>query len=181
LAAEIESLASNIRAGLHHRDLGQRVAGGVLATVAAAVMMAGCGLQLYLSFDFLHEAAEDYRAKLRDFRAAYIWIDANLPPTAEVLSNDDTLLYAYTGRRGNCAPLMPRWWYSEDHAQTVQVFRDAASYCRLRGFQYVYATSDDLVRWTPEDITAVEQSIRENRELTPVFAEGIGTVYKVTP
>lgn len=181
LASEIESLTSMLRLGLRHREMGQRVAGAVLTAVTGIVIVAGCGLQLYLTFDFLRESEADYRARLADFRAAYTWIDAHLPASAEVLSNDDTLLYAYTGRRGNCAPLMPRWWYSEEHAKTVQVFRDIVPYSRSRGFGYVYATSDDLARWTSEDIGAVEQSIRENRQLTPLFAKGIGTLYQVVP
>ena len=104
----------------------------------------------------------------------------NLPPSATILSYDDPLLYLYTGRRGIHRPLDPLWWYREDHASIQAAYRDLAAYCRSRGLQYVYFTSDDLGRETGgDDQREAQRLIRTNPELTPVFSAGIGTIYKV--
>ena len=125
-------------------------------------------------------SSDEKAAKLHDLRTAYSWIETNLPASATVLSYDDPLLYLYTGRHGNYLPLLPRWWYAEDHKSIVGAYRNVAEYCRARGLQYVYFTSEDLDREVgPEDREQIARSIKENTELTPVFHSGIGTVYKV--
>jgi hypothetical protein len=89
-------------------------------------------------------------------------------------------MYLYTGRRGNYLPLLPRWWYSEDHSSIIGAYRDLAAYCRNRGLTYVYFTTQDLERETgDQDRQEIEHSVRQNPELTPIFQAGIGTVYKV--
>jgi hypothetical protein len=182
LTAEIDFLVGALRTGFRHREAGQRVAAYVLASMAALVCAAGLGLQMFVSLGYLNQMADRERTKLRDFRAAYRWINANLPANASILSNDDPLLYAYTGRRGNCLPLLPRWWYGDDHQRIVDAFRDVAPYCRSRRFDYFYATSDDLARWTgAEDQAKVDKVVRSNPELIPVFSSGIGTLYKISP
>jgi hypothetical protein len=76
--------------------------------------------------------------------------------------------------------MMPRWWYAEDHASMVNAYRNLAEYCRARGLSYVYFTTEDLSRETgEEDRQAVEQIVRTDPALTPVFTAGIGTVYRV--
>jgi hypothetical protein len=180
LAAEIEHLAAMLRAGFRHPDFGQRAVAGVFGSVVALVLFAGLALQLYVTFHFLDESEAQYRAKLVDLRAAYAWILHNTPPSAVVVSSDDPLLYLYSGRRGKEVPLMPRSWYAADHAAIVDAFRGSAEYCRQHGAAYIYSTTDDLARWTgDEDIARVEQAMRTNRALIPVFSSGGGTVYRV--
>jgi hypothetical protein len=97
-----------------------------------------------------------------------------------VLSYDDSLLYLYSGHRGNYRPLMPRWWYAEDHASMVNAYRNLAAYCASRGLTYLYFTSEDLSRETgDEDRVAVQRIIRTDPALVPVFSAGIGTVYRI--
>jgi hypothetical protein len=146
LVTEFEFLFAALKKGFAHRDAGQRGAAYALASVAGLVIAVGVGLQFFVSFGYLNRLAGEDRVKLGDLRAAYQWIDHNVPAGAKILSSDDPLLYAYTGHRGNAMPLMPKWWYRDDHAQIVNAFRDAAEYCRRRGFEYFYATSDDLAR-----------------------------------
>jgi hypothetical protein len=137
-------------------------------------------LQGYVTFVFLHRSAELKAAKLRDLRAAYTWISDNLPPSATVLSYDDALLYLYTGRRGNYLPLFPLLWYSQDHAATVGAYRELPAYCRGRGLEYVYFTTEDGGREVgDEDQREIVRVVRENPELEPIFTAGIGTVYRV--
>jgi hypothetical protein len=181
LLAELDHLVLMIKSSLYHKDAGQRVAASGMAAVLGAMLIGALTLQFFMSFGFLYDSARQYRTKLVDMRVAYAWIAANVPESAKVLSNDDPILYLYTGRRGHVVPLVPRSWYADDHASTVKAYRDIASYCRSNGFEYFYSNTDDTSRWTndPLEIEGVRQAVRDNPELTPVFEYGFGTVYKV--
>lgn len=180
LVSELDFLFTALRKGFRHHDAGQRGAAYTLATVAGLILAAGIGLQFFVSFGYLNRLAEEDRVKLADLRSTYAWIDTHVPADAKILSSDDPLLYAYTGHRGNAMPLMPKWWYGDDHQHIVDAFRDAAEYCRRRGFDYFYATSDDLSRWTgAEDQVKVDAVVHANRELSPVFSGANGTLYRV--
>jgi hypothetical protein len=181
LVTELEFLWNGLRKGFKHQDSGQRVAAYVLASVAGLVITAGLALQLIASLHYFNQFAQDDRAKLAERVRAYQWMSAHLPPGAPVLSSNDPLLYAYTGHHGNAMPLMPRWWYAGDHQRIIDAFRDAAEYCRRRGFEYFYSTPDDLSRWSTEDQPQVDQVVRANRELEPVFTGPAGTLYRVKP
>ncbi len=180
LVAELEYLFAALKKGFTHRDAGQRVAAYVLAGAAGIVIAAGVALQAFVSLHYLNTLAEQDRVRLRDLRAAYAWIEANVPAGAKILSNDDPLMYAYTGHRGNALPLMPKWWYADDHQRIVDAFRDAPEYCRARGLDYFYSTPEDLSRWTgAEDESKVEEVVRASHELEPVFSGASGTLYRV--
>jgi hypothetical protein len=179
---EMEHLAKMLRSGLRHRDFGQRAVAAAFGAGVAAVLIGALALQGYMSFVYLKQSADQQRAKLADRRSAYQWMSANLPASAAVLSYDDSLLYLYSGHRGNYKPLMPRWWYAEDHASMVNAYRNLAAYCASRGLTYVYFTSEDLSRETgDEDRLAVERIIRTDPALVPIFSAGIGTLYRVRP
>ena len=122
-----------------------------------------------MTFCRLPESAGEKAAKLRDLRAAYTWISANLPPSATILSYDDPLMYLYTGHRGNYLPLLPRWWYGEDHAAIVAAYRDLPAYCRSRGLDYLYFTTEDLSRETGDQDRKEIEVVRQNPELTAIF------------
>jgi hypothetical protein len=115
------------------------------------VLIGALALQGYMSFVYLKQSADQQRAKLTDRRAAYQWMSARLPALAAVLSYDDSLLYLYSGHGGNYKPLMPRWWYAEDHASMVDAHRNLPAYCASRGLTYVYFTTEDLSRETGEE------------------------------
>jgi hypothetical protein len=182
LVAEIEHIAVMLKAAFRHRDFGQRAVAALMSLCVASVFGCALILQLYMSFVFLHESNQQKTAKLSDLRAAYSWISANLPPSAAILSYDDPLLYLYTSHRGNYLPLLPRWWYAENHAAILDAYRNLPAYCRSRGLDYVYFTSEDLSRETgDEDRLAVQRIVRGNPELTPIFQAGIGTVYRIAP
>jgi hypothetical protein len=180
LVYELEILAVGLRKAFAHKDAGQRGAAWLMSFAVGIVFTAAAAIQIYVTFFYLQDQAAAKARKLADQRTAYQWIAANLPASATILSYDDPLLYLYTGRRGNYLPMLPRWWYGDDHASMIAAYRDIASYCRARGLDYVYFTTEDLEReMGDEDRAAIGESIRTNPALTPVFHAGIGTVYRV--
>jgi hypothetical protein len=181
LLTELEHLAAMLKSAFRHKDTSQRVVAYGMAGFAASIVLATLVLQCYMAFPYLEDSERQYRVKRDDMKAAYAWIEANVPASAKVLSNDDPILYLYSGRRGHVVPLAPRLWYADDHGSTVAVYRDIAAYCRTQGFEYFYSSTDDTARWTsdPDDVRAVRNAVRENPELIPLFEYGFGTVYKV--
>jgi hypothetical protein len=181
LLTELEHIAAMLKPAFRHKEMGQRIVAVGMAGVLAAILLGAIVLQCFMSFGYLYDSAQQYRAKLVDMRAAYAWITANVPDSAKVLSNDDPILYLYSDHRGQMIPLVPRWWYADDHESTVATYREIASYCRSHGFEYFYSNSDDISRWTddPKEVQAVRRAVRENKELAPLFESGFGTVYKV--
>jgi hypothetical protein len=182
LVRELEQLAANIRAGFRHKDRSQRVAAGLFGSAMGALLGAAVVLQCFVTFSFLDQSAQQKRAKLQDLKQAYTWISANLPPDARILSYDDPLMFLYTGHKGNYLPLLPRLWYAEDHDQMVAAYRDLPAYCRSRGLEYAYFTTDDPGREVnDEDQRKIGDAVKANRELVPLFQAGIGTLYRVSP
>jgi hypothetical protein len=181
LCTELEHIWAMLKPAFHHKDMGQRVVAGGMAAAIAALIVATLGLQCFMAFPYLNDSEKQYRAKLVDERAAYAWIEANVPESAKVLSNDDPILYLYSGRRGHVVPLVPRSWYADDHLSTVAAYRDIANYCRTHGFEYFYSNADDTSRWTDvaSEVQAVRKAVEQNPDLTPLFSDNFGTVYKV--
>jgi len=180
LVTELEHLWDMLRKALHHKDASQRAVAVVFAAGVALFFAAVLGLQAYMCFVMMPQTAELQRTALAERRAAYRWMSANLPAGSSVLSYDDPLLYLYSGHRGNYLPMLPRWWYAEDHAKIVNAYRDLGTYCKSRGLAYVYFTSEDMSRETGEDDRkAIEELVRSSGALTPVYSAGIGTVYRV--
>jgi hypothetical protein len=183
LLAEIEHIAAMLRAAFRHKDMAQRVVAAGMGAGVATVVIGALAVQCFMSFGYLYDSAEQRRAKLKDLRAAYAWIAANVSDSSTVLSNDDPLLYLYSGRRGHWVPMAPRAWYAGDRQSTIATYRDLAAYCRAHGFEYFYSNTDDTSRWggDPEEVEAVRRVVQENPELKAVFESGFGTVYQVLP
>ncbi len=183
LLTELEHIAGMLCAAFRKKDLGERIVAGGMAACVASIFVGAIALQCLMSFSYLYDASKQARASMTDMRAAYRWIETNVPSSAKILSNDDPVLYLYSGRQGHVVPLVPRFWYADDHEQTIDAYRNVASYCRSHGFEYFYSNENDVSRWTdnPNEVQAVRHAVRENPELTPLFQYGFGTVYKVRP
>jgi hypothetical protein len=182
LVTELEHFWGTLQKALHHKDASQRAVAVIFAAGMAAFFLAAIGLQAYMTFGMLNEVAAQERPKVAERRAAYRWMAENLPADAQVLSNDDPLLYLSSGHRGNSILLMPRWWYADDQKSIVNAYRNAAAYCQARNLQYLYSTPDDLSRFTEgESIDQVLAAVRSDPHLRPVFTDQSGTLYQVSP
>ena len=179
LVTEMAHLFEMARRALRHKDFSQRVVAAGFAATVAGFCLISLGLQLTGTVNLRH-SAEAHVKKLGELKAAYTWIDHNLPPSATLLSYDDPLLYLYTGHRGNYLPIMPKWWYAEDAASMVGVYKDLQTYCRQRGLQYVYFSDNDLDREFGDFLRhQVQQEVKAEHGLTPLHSTETGTVYRV--
>jgi hypothetical protein len=183
LVTELEHISTMLKSAFGHKDIGQRVVAAGMSACVAGIVLAALIVQCFMSFGHLYDSAKDRRATLVDLRSAYAWVSANVPDSSRVLSNDDPLLYLYSGRRGQSVPRGTRAWYANDRESAVATYRDIAAYCRKNGFEYFYSNAEDTSRWgdDPESVQAVRRAVKENPELKPVFESGFGTVYRVLP
>jgi hypothetical protein len=177
----MEHFARMARAGLRHRDASQRIASAIMASVVALVLLGALGLQAYVGGVFINEAAQQQRARNVDLRGAYAWMRVNLPAGAAVIAYNDPVLFLYTGHESIGRPLPPAIWYSEDQERAVELYRELAPYAREHGAGYVYHTNVDFLRDLSEtEAKPMEDAIRSNPGLTPIYQRGIGTIYKVS-
>ncbi len=181
LLTEMEHFVGMARAGLRHRDVSQRIASAIMASVVAVVFAGAFGLQAFVGGVFLNESAQQQRARNVDLRGAYAWIRVNLPAEAAVIAYNDPVLYLYTGRESISMPLPPSIWYSEDHARALELYSEMAPYARAHGAGYVYHTTADLQRDMGDaEARPIEDAIRSNPQLNSIYERGIGTIYRVT-
>src|SRR3984885_564492 len=170
LVVELEHLTQIIRTAFRHKDAGQRVVAGVFALAVVVIFGGAFSLELFVTFKAMPDQTSADRTRLIETRQTYAWILQRVPPGAGILSNDDPLLYLYTGPPGNYSPLLPRWWYAGDHDKVIGFLKDVVPYCRTRGFDYILATEFDVSRWGGElDAPAAERAIAENPLLEPLY------------
>jgi hypothetical protein len=181
LVVELEHLGQMLRTAFRHKDVSQRIVAGVFALVIVAIFGGAFCLDLFVTLKAMPEQTSADRARLLETRETYAWIAQHLPPGAGVLSNDDPLLYLYTGHPGNYSPLLPRWWYAGDHEKVIGFLKDVVPYCRTRGFDYILATEFDVSRWGGElDAPDAERAIAENPLLERLYRAPSGaTVYRI--
>jgi 4-amino-4-deoxy-L-arabinose transferase-like glycosyltransferase len=180
LMVEMEGLGSGLRRAFRHRDTGQRIAAVVMAGIGVVILGGALAFQIYLDAVAMPEGNREERAGNSNDRAAFSWIRANLPAGSTVFAGNDPVLFLSTGLHSISRPIPPVLWYREDHAGTVEQFRNLAAYAREHGISHVY-----FARCYPRqtiieaDRVAMENSVRSNPELIPVFRQGAATVYRV--
>jgi hypothetical protein len=179
LLVEMERLTAMVRTCLRHKDTSQRVAAALMAGVVVLILGGSFALQAYVGTAFLKATAQQHRVRNVDHRVAYAWMRANLPSGAAVIAYNDPVLYLYTGHASISRPLPPALWYAEDHARSLELYRELPEYAREHGADYIYYTTADLRRdMGDSDTTAIEESIRSNNRFTQIYQSGIGTIYR---
>jgi hypothetical protein len=184
LFTELEHLFAMIGQARRHKDRSQRIMAGVFATAVLLLCAIALAAQLYLTFFAIDNVAATDRQKLVARRQAYAWISQHVPTGAAILSNDDPLLYLYTGHRGNGVfPLMRDLYYGDSRAAVLNAYRDVVPSSTSRGLSYFFASEGDLARWgvDPELSSVVHSMLQSNPGLTPVYANDAGTLYKISP
>ncbi len=181
LITEAQHLIGLIRDALQHKEASQRLVAAGFASSLSLLLITGLGLQAYVTIYYLGDGQTE-REKVARLQTAYHWISQNLPPDAAILSNDDPLLYLYTGHRGNLVlPLTRDWCYGDPRSSILNTYRNIADLARRRGLSYIFTAPGDLVRMTRDaEVTAeVESAMHNSPDLIPVYQGPSGTIYKV--
>ncbi len=180
LVVELENLAQTVSRAFRHKDMSQRVVAAGFALFVLGIFAAALSVQFFVTFKAMPADAATSRAELIETRATYDWIAQHTPPSSAILSNDDPLLYLYTGRAGNAAPFLPRWWYAGNEGKMTDFFKDAVPYSKGRKLDYILATSNDLSRWGGHDDGAIAKSLDKNPQLERVYQSPAGaTLYRI--
>jgi hypothetical protein len=178
LLVEMEHLSSMLRAGLDHKDRGQRVVAGALIAVVVGIFAGALALQLYVSQTFLPEDAHQHRLQNLDRIDAYGWIRAKLPADASVMAANDGLLYLYTGRHSMRRSLPPALWYREDHPAIIQWMSDIKPFARDHGLAYFDFAGVEVAQGIDDkDTAAIEKAIQSSPDLNLLYRKNKVTVF----
>ncbi len=182
LLTEFDHIASLVRVGLRHKDRSQRVAAAAIASLAVAFLIACAALQIWVAQFYSLETAQQWRDRRVERQPAYEWIRTHTSADAVFVAYDDGPLYLETGRHAFAVPLPTRYWYLEDFAHQVDVYRHIDTLARHHGAKYVFYSTNDLDRdAAPDQRSAVEQVMRDNRQLRAIWSGGRSIIYEVTP
>jgi hypothetical protein len=180
LMTEMEHLYSMLRAGLHHRDAGQRVVAAGMLLAVASILIGAVGLQVYAGQVLLPEQEIAHRAGNMDRLAAYAWIRTELPPDALLLSSEDALVFLHTGRHAMRRTLPPPYWYRDDHAKIIDWMSNFRAFTQDHGLTYLAFTGVDFRQGiTSDDRDAIEKAIRSSPDLSPLYQTETAAVYRL--
>lgn len=177
---ELKRLGQNIYAVFRKPELGQKIAGGVIASLLAVVVVF-CGLrQWHLLTDGLPRFYEDHAERLRNSEGAMNWIRENVGVEARVLSANDPLLYLQTGRRGAGLFLPTIHWYREDNAARTADLAAAPAHGKALKLEYLLLNEWDWSRDMPsEEHAKLMTTLREDPRLELLFRSGTTGVYRI--
>ncbi|MEO8099087.1 MAG: hypothetical protein ABI811_15395 [Acidobacteriota bacterium] len=178
LLTELEHVTAMLRAARQHKDRSQRVA--ALGVMAGVVVIFGGALayQIVVDVSFLPEDAASHRAQRVEQVKAFDWIHANVPGDAAFYAHLDPLLYLYTGHAATSRPLLPRYWYHEDHKAIVDYWGNVAEFARTHKLDYYYAPDVDLTHGlVEEDHQGIVKALEASPSLEKVYRAGEVTIY----
>lgn len=180
LLTEMTHFIGILRVSFHHQERSQRIAAGAIAFTGILLALGAVGLQAFVDSRFLEQTARQERAHQADLRSAYKWMRSHLPSGATVVSFSDPELFLYTGHTAIGRLFPAKLWYSDDSMAIRALYQQLPAYARAHNATYFYYTTEDLPRVMEEaDAKAIEQAIRSNPEFSPIYEQGIGTLYRV--
>jgi hypothetical protein len=179
LFTEGQHLYAMLRAGLGHRDTGQRVVAAGMLLAVASMAIAALGLQIYVGQFVLPEQLRAHRESNAARVAVYDWIRGSLPQDALLLSGEDGLVYLNTGRHAMRRTLPPPYWYREDHARIVDWMSNVGPFSSQHGLGYFAFSGVDFREGIgDDDRDAIETAIRTSPDLSPLYQTKTAAVYR---
>jgi hypothetical protein len=133
-----------------------------------------------VTLSYLPDQAHRRRADKVSSVAAFGWINAHVAPDANILSNEDPLVYLYTGRHGMKDILPPVLWYQSDRNAMITWLSRPASFARghrLDYFEFSPVTSRQGIG--PEDAAAIARDVAANQDLAELYRDGQVTIYSL--
>ena len=180
LMTEMEHLGGMLRAGLQHRDAGQRVVATGMLLAVASFLIGALALQVYVGQVLLPEQETARRVANKDRIATYDWIRTRLPREATLLTSEDGLVFLNTGRHAMRRTLPPPFWYREDHAGIIDWMSNFRAFSQEHGLAYfVFSGVDFRQGVTSSDAYAIQEAIRSSPDLSPMYQAETATVYKL--
>ena len=180
LMTEMEHLGLMLRTGLQHRDAGQRVVAAGMLLAVASFLVGAVTLQIYVGQVLLPEQETARRVANKDRIATYDWIRTKLPQDATLLSSEDGLVFLNTGRHAMRRTLPPPYWYREDHAGIIDWMSNFRPFTQEHGLTYFAFSGIDFRQGiTSDDGYAIQEAIRSNPDLSPMYQAETATVYKL--
>jgi hypothetical protein len=180
LMTEMEHLGLMLRAGLRHRDAGQRVVAAGMSLAVASVLAGAVILQIYVGQVLLPEQETARRVANKDRIATYDWIRTRLPRDATLLTSEDGLVFLNTGRHAMRRTLPPPFWYREDHAGIIDWMSNFQTFSQEHGLTYfVFSGVDFRQGVTSSDAYAIQEAIRSSPDLSPVYQAESAAVFKL--
>ena len=146
----------------------------------ASVLVGAVALQVYVGQVLLPEQEIAHRAANVDRVATYDWIRTKLPQDALLLSSEDGLVFLNTGRHAMRRTLPPPYWYREDHAKIIDWMSNFRAFTQEHGLTYfAFSGTDFREGITSEDAYAIQEAIRSNPNLSPLYRAETATVYRL--
>jgi hypothetical protein len=180
LMTEMEHLGLLLRSGLRHRDGAQRVVAAGMLLAVAGILIGAVALQVYVGQVLLPEQEVAHRAANADRAAIYDWIRNGVPQEALLLSSEDGLVFLNTGRHAMRRTLPPPYWYREDHDKIIDWMSNFRRFTQEHGLTYFAFSGIDFRQGiTSDDVQAIQEAIRSNPHLDPLYKAQTAAVYKL--
>lgn len=178
--SEVLHLATAIRKKMQDRDMGQRVAAGLIGVVGVLLLGLIGDLQYELRFEMLPQLMQSERVRLANDREAYGWIRANLPEQAPLQAGYDTVEYLYTGRRAASLISPVTYFYHQDEPGRIAYLSKAPELSRAAGLKYIYLSPNDYRSdMDPQDKVKLGANIAKSEELDALKTFPGGTLYQI--
>jgi len=172
--SEASHFSGLVRTAFQHKDRSQRVVAYAFAGFLIAILGIGAGLQIYMWGSVIPEQVRSDRKNATEYVAVYQWIDANAPPGASILWENDTALYLLTGRHAVAFLIPPRQWYQSENDEDLASYRRIDEYARDHQLDFVV-----LPTAGPHRNAEVLKAAAENVNLEGIHQETGGVIYRV--
>ena len=178
LWTELRNVARTLAAAWKKPAISERVAAVAGAAVLAAFAAFLAFTHIGGVFHTLPKLLDAYEADLDQRRAAWSWIAANTPQSANVYAYDDPLLYLYTGRRSCNLPIPPRLYYHHDEPGIDRLLGSFGDFAREQHLDYALLTTGDFYRDLHEHgERTLAHAVETSPHFHPVFHSASTTVY----
>ncbi len=157
------------------------VVGRVICSVALGSMLVGVVLTSWETARTMtmHDLS-DFRRDTANRRAAYAWINKNLPTDAKFAAYDDVGLYLYTGRQGIRNQVMSRPYILAEMERIKKPIAAMGDFARQHGLAYLLWSPDDYaIDSVLQDADLREQLLARNTGLRLVYNAQNVRVYRV--
>ena len=150
-----------------------------MLAVAAVLFGGALTMQAFVIGVVLPAQARENRVSKVEHLAAYGWMRANVPAGTPVMAYSDPLFNLYTGFPSTRRPILPAYWYREDHARIIDEWGNLKDFARDHGLKYYYFIDSDLNDpIDDEERAAISLAHHTNTYMTPVYRKGDVTIYK---